>query len=579
MNQIKRLLPYIKKYRKRFLLGFGFVVIANLCSTAIPRVVGGTVDMIKAGGFAMADIWMQLLYLFALTAGSGIFMFLTRRTIVVGSRLIEYDLRTDFLFSIENQDMGFFQKRNTGDLMAHTTNDIPAAREFIGPALMYGANTITTFAFALFFMLTLNVKITFFVLIPLPLIAISVYFLGKRVHRSFRDVQEQFSDLTHQAQESFSGIRIIKAYRRQEYEQSRFNEKSRDFLRKNMKLAKYQTGMVPIILTLVGLSQLAVIGFGGREVIVGNATLGDLTQFFIYLNLLIWPVAAIGWITNVVQRAGASIERLFKIFDKQPKITSKNDRTEEINGDITFKNVSFRYSEKTLNVLSDIDLNIPQGTTLGVVGSIGSGKTSLVKLISRLYDVSSGELSIDDKNVKDYSIDSIRKAISIVPQEPFLFSMTIYDNISFGRPEASDEEILQASRIANFHDDVLTFEDGYDTQLGERGITLSGGQKQRLAIARAILKDPKILILDDALSAVDTETEKNILVNLRKFMNNRTSVIISHRISTVHDSDMIITLDNGRIVEQGTHEELLKNRYKYYDLWSRQQIEEKIERL
>jgi ATP-binding cassette subfamily B multidrug efflux pump len=580
MTQIKKLLPFIKKYRTRFLMGFLFVVVANLCSTAVPRVVGHSVDLIREEYFQMSDIWLQLFYLFLLTAGSGLFMFLTRNTIIVGSRLIEYDLRKEFLISIESQDMQFFQKRSSGDLMAHTTNDIQAAREFIGPALMYGANTITTFAFALFFMLSLNVKITLFVLLPLPLIAISVYFLGKKVHKSFRAVQEQFSEMTHQAQESFSGIRIIKTYLRQENEQRKFNSISKDYLNKNMKLAKYQTGMVPIILTLVGVSQLAVIGFGGWEVINGNASLGDLTQFFIYLNLLIWPIAAIGWITNVVQRAAASIERLFVILDSKPKILNQNESTgKKIDGEITFKDVSFRFEDDLPNVLNGIDLKIEKGMTLGIVGGIGSGKTAMVNLIPRLYDVTEGKLLIDGINISDHAIDDLRGQISTVPQEPFLFSMTIAENIKFSNPDASEEEVIEMSKLADLHDDVLSFEDGYQTMLGERGITLSGGQKQRLAIARALLKKPKILILDDALSSVDTETENKIMVNLRQFMKDRTSIIISHRISTVHNADMIITLDSGHIIEQGTHEELLEKKGKYFELWYKQQIEENLQQL
>jgi len=580
MNQIKKLIPYIKRYRSRFFLGFVFVVVANLCSTAVPRVVGYTVDMIRSEHFQMSDIWLQLLYLILLTAGSGLFMFLTRYTLIVGSRLIEYDLRKDFLISIESQDMQFFQKRSSGDLMAHTTNDIQAAREFIGPALMYGANTITTFAFAVYFMLSLNVKITLFVLLPLPLIAISVYFLGKKVHKSFRAVQEQFSEMTHQAQESYSGIRIIKTYLRQEYEQSKFNAISKDYLKKNMKLAKYQTGMVPIILTLVGLSQLAVIGFGGWEVINGNASLGDLTQFFIYLNLLIWPIAAIGWITNIVQRAAASIDRLFIILDSKPKIFSHEVSTKnDIIGEITLKDVSFKFEEGLPYVLKAINLKIERGMTLGIVGGIGSGKTSLVNLIPRLYDVTDGELIIDGTNIRNHSIDDLRSQISTVPQEPFLFSMTIAENIKFSNPDALEKEVEAVSRLADLHDDVLSFVDGYQTMLGERGITLSGGQKQRLAIARALLKKPKILILDDALSSVDTETENKIMVNLRNFMKERTTIIISHRISTVHNADMIITLDNGRIVEKGTHEELLNDKGKYFELWYKQQIEENLQHL
>jgi ATP-binding cassette, subfamily B, multidrug efflux pump len=510
--KINRLFPYLKHYKNHLLFGFIFVTVSNICSTYLPRIVGRTIDMLGKGNFTKEQVLVNIGYLLALTAGSGLFMFLTRRTIIVASRLIEYDLRRDFLLSIEKQSINFFHKNPTGKLMAFVSNDISAAREFIGPAIMYGANTITTFCFAMYFMLKLNPVITLLALIPLPLIAVFTYFTGSRVHIAFKNVQEQFSKLTAFSQESFSGIRVAKGYNREEYESENFAKESKDYYKKNLRLARIYALMMPVFLVLVGLSLLIVLGYGGMLVIENKATLGDLTQFFIYLNLLIWPIAAIGWITNIIQRASASIERLGKIFDEVPDMQEKlTNKSLVIRGNINFGNISLKYDNTGYYSLSEINLVIPQGSKLGIIGPVGCGKSSFVNLIPRLYDVTSGELKIDGIDVRDIPYKNLRDSIGIVLQDPFLFSMTIRENIIFGKPDATDAEIEKAIKTANLERDIKLFPEGLNTMLGERGITLSGGQKQRLAIARAVLKNPAILILDDALSSVDTETEHVIL--------------------------------------------------------------------
>ncbi|MCX7735331.1 MAG: ABC transporter ATP-binding protein/permease [Candidatus Kapabacteria bacterium] len=582
MKELKRFLPYLYHYRFKIIIGFVFVTISNISSTMIPRVVGTTIDTIKGGSFSMDQVISSLLMILGLTLASGLFMFLTRQTIIVVSRYIEYDLRRDFLYSIENQSMDFFNQHPTGSIMAHITNDISAAREFLGPAIMYGANTVTTFIFALYFMLNLNPTITFIALIPLPFIAYTTYKIGKKVHYAFKNVQDQFAKLTTQAQETFSGIRVVKSYVREDYESDRFSEYSKDYLFKNLKLARIQSLMMPVLMILVGSSQILILGYGGLQVINGNATLGDIAQFFIYINLLIWPIAAIGWVTNLVQRAAASAGRLSKILDREPTI--KDGHLDNIGSDskvreIKFENVSLKYSDDSPYILQNINLTIPENSSIGIIGKVGSGKTSLVNLIPRLYDPTTGTITINGIDIKEISIRTLRKLIGYVPQDSFLFSMTIAENIKFGKPDASIEEIIHFAKIANLHDDIMTFPEGYNTLLGERGITLSGGQKQRLAIARALIKNPEILILDDSLSAVDTQTESLILNELKKFMKDRISIIISHRVSTIKDLDNIIVLKDGKIVESGNHNQLLEFKGIYADLYHKQLLEEEIEML
>jgi ATP-binding cassette subfamily B protein len=580
MRDLKTLIPYLKKYKNKLILGFIVVTISNLCSTYVPKVVGETIDKIGKGNVGINDIFTQIGIILILTFFSGLFMFYTRRTIIVASREIEYDLRKDLLDSVRNQSMNFFHKNPTGNLMAHASNDIPAAREFLGPAIMYSANTITTFTFALYFMLTLDPVISLVGLIPLPFIAYITYLIGQKIHIAFKDVQSQFADLTTQAQESISGVRVIRAYTREKYELNKFADMSKSYLKKNLRLARIESMFMPVLMVLVGISQIAVLAYGGLKVIEGHATLGQLTQFFIYLELLIWPVAAIGWITNLVQRGSASSLRLGALMDQKPEITDNNITNltiNEIKSGIEFRNVIFKYSEGLPLILNDISIKVDEGSTLGIVGSVGSGKTTFVNLIPRLFDINSGTIKIGGYDIKEIPLKELRRHIGIVPQEPFLFSDTIANNITFSKPGSSINDVIDIANKCRLHDEILSFENSYDTMLGERGITLSGGQKQRVAIARAMLKNPDILILDDALSAVDANTEEFVLNNLRDFMKDRTTVIISHRISTVKNADNIIFIENGKILEQGTHEHLIRLKGRYANMFKLQQIAAELE--
>lgn len=582
MKELLRLLPYLKTYKQKLFLGLVVVTISNLCSTYVPRLVGGTIDMITAGDFAVSDVVFNIAAILILTFLSGLFMFLTRKMIIVASREIEYDLRKDLLDSIQRQSMNFFHKNPTGNLMAHATNDIPAAREFLGPAIMYSANTVTTFAFALYFMLSLSPTITLVGLIPLPFIAYVTYLIGKKIHVAFKDVQSKFADLTAQAQESISGVRVIRAYTREIFEHSRFASLSKDYLYKNLRLARIEAIFMPLLMVLVGLSHIAVLAYGGTLVIQGEATLGDLTQFFIYLELLVWPVAAIGWVTNLIQRGAASSARLGKLLEEIPEIADNHITDKKITGlagEITFDKVTFAYPETLNNILDEISFKINRGETLGIVGTVGSGKTTLINLLLRLFEPSGGNIKIDGRTLAEIPLNILRETISVVPQDPFLFSDTIKGNISFGKSDATMEEIIDTAQKCKLHEEVLTFQNGYDTMLGERGITLSGGQKQRVAIARAMITSPKILILDDALSAVDSATESFVLSNLKEFMKDRTTIVISHRISTVMNADNIILLENGKIAESGNHEQLIKLNGKYAHIYKIQQIAQELEQL
>ncbi len=582
MKNLKRLIPYIKQYKKRIYLGFIFVTLSNICSTYLPRLVGNSIDLIQSKHYTMTNIYYSIAEILLLTVGSGLFMFLTRQTIIVMSRLIEYDLRRDYLAALELQSANFFNATPTGRLMSYATNDIPAVREFIGPAIMYAANTLTTFSFALYYMLSLNVTMTWVALLPLPLITVSTYFIGKKVHIHFTSVQEQFSKLTTQAQETFSGIRVVRAYVREHYESIRFGEQSKSYADKNMKLAKYQSLFMPLLMVLVGLTQIIVLGFGGYLVIHNKVTLGGLSQFFIYINLLIWPVAAIGWVTNLVQRASASAARLGVILDAKPEIIDNeitNPDIKEIKGAVSITNLNFRYAEDLPYVLQNINIDVKQGTSIGIIGTVGSGKSTIGNLIPRLYEAPEGTIQIDAHDIREIPLATLRNNIGMVTQDTFLFTATIEENIRFGNSSATREEVEFAARIAEVEDDIKTFPNGYETLLGERGITLSGGQKQRVSLARALVKNPPILILDDSLSAVDTQTESRILQSLREFMKGRTTIIISHRTSAIKELDHIIVLDKGEIIERGTHNELLAIGGRYSLIHSRQQLEEELEKI
>ncbi|MBD1211101.1 MAG: ABC transporter ATP-binding protein [Ignavibacteria bacterium] len=587
MKELFRLKPYFVRHKWMFILGFLFVTISNICSTSLPRVVGKTIDSIAQSvgknTFSSTDIAWHIGLMFALTAGSGFFMFLTRKTMIVASRKIEYELRSDVLSALERQPLRYFQRTPTGELMAYSTNDITAIREFFGPAVMYSANTVTTFFFALSMMIALSPLITIMALLPMPFVSYGVYRIGAKVHLLFKDAQDHYGKMTAKAQENLSGVRVIRAYGREEDEIKAFHSMGEGYLRKMMRLVNIEAVMMPLMISLIGLSQVLVLGTGGYLVMRGQATIGDVTQFFIYLNLLIWPVIAIGWVTNLIQRAAASTGRLGRVFDEVPDIADSdatNNAITTIHGNVEFRNVRMKYAPNLPFAIGNenggISFTVKAGETVGIVGETGSGKSTLVNLVPRLFNHTDGEVLIDGQPIHTIPLHTLRSAIAIVPQEAFLFSMNIADNIRFGKPNASMDEVVEASIIAQMHENVKGFPEGYATVVGERGVTLSGGQKQRTAIARAVLCQPSILIFDDSLSAVDTETEEKILRGLREVMQNRTSIIIAHRISTVKNADTIIVLDHGMIAERGTHEQLIEQGGIYAAMYSRQLLEEEI---
>lgn len=575
VGELRRLLPYIKLYKARLLLGLVFVTISNVCSTSVPRVVGKTIDALSVSQSTAEPIEWLIAQILLLTIGSGFFMFATRRTIIVMSRFIEEDLRNDFVVAIARQPQQFYHDRSTGSLIAHFSNDISSVREFIGPAIMYSANTVTTFLFALSWMVTLNVPLTLAILIPVPLVATLTYKLGRKIHQSYRIVQEQYEHITTQAQELASGIRVVRAYVRGEHESARFDALSKEYYQKNMGLARVQSLMMPGMTVLFNISYVIVIGIGGYLVTTRDLTVGQLTQFFIYLNQLLWPIAAIGWVTSMIQRGAASIGRLGLIIDMQSTITDGPLSSPEIRGEIRFTDVCLAYGTGP-TVLNTINLTIPAGTSLGIVGSVGSGKSSLAGLLPRLYDVTAGSITIDGHDLREYTLTDLRSSIAVVTQESFLFSDTILENIRIGNPAASNEDVLQAASYACLDKDIEQLPEGYQTIVGERGVTLSGGQKQRTSLARAIVSDPAILILDDSLSAVDASTEERILHGLDTVMKGRTTLIISHRISTIQRCTNIVVLQDGCIVEQGSHDQLITLGGIYADMHERQQLEQEL---
>lgn len=580
MKDLFRFLDYLKKHKLRIVLGLLFVILANLTAAIIPRIVGNLIDSILAGDFSQTFVAIRIAEIIGLTALSGLFMFMTRQTIIIASRLAEYEIRRDFLLAIQNQPMNFFAENPTGALMANVTNDISAAREFLGPALMYSANTIATFVFVLYFMLNINTSVTFIAISPLPLIAISTYYIGQRVYSAFKNVQEQFAQLTAQAQESISGIRVIKTYVKEDYEAHRFEASSEDYLKKNMKLSKLQAVSMPLITTLVGISIILILFIGGGKVIENEITLGQLTQFFIYLSMLIWPVAAIGWITNLVQRATASSTRLGLILDKLPEnldTSVTNFNIKDFNGKIEFKEVFFHYPSNDKIILNGLNLSIKAGTTIGIVGPVGCGKSTIVSLVARLYRPTNGIVLIDDIPIEEIPIEVLRNKIAICQQDVFLFSDTIVNNIRIGKPDATIDEIIEICKIAEIDEEIRNFPNQYDTIIGERGVTLSGGQKQRISIARALIKKPKIIIFDDTFSAVDIETEQKIYHNLSNIKPNPTIIHITHRLHSIKSADKIFYIDNGQVNEVGNHNELMELKKEYYKMYKKQLLKEAIE--
>ena len=581
MGSLSSLNRYFLRYKTKLLLGILFILFSNAATVYVPLLLRDGIDALQEGKDFSAIVNYALMIVGASLVG-GIFRFLIRETIIVMSWQIEFDLRHDFWAHIQRLSARFFSNNSTGNIMAHATNDIKAVRAFAGPAVMYSIDTVTRFIMVIIIIASMNLPLTVYALLPLPFLSYFVYKLSTKIHKRFTKIQEKFSELTTKAQENFSGMRVIKSYVRENSEITAFKKMSSEYLDLNMHKVKIQALFMPILFLITGTSIIVIIWIGGSMVINNVLTIGELIAFAAYLGLLIWPVIAIGWVLNLIQQGSASMKRIKKIWDEYIEIDdtrNTNFSINEIKGNITFKNVSFKYRDGLEDVLSNIDLEIPQGSTLAVIGHTGVGKSSLVNLIPRLYDVTGGEILIDGNNVKDIPIKVLRRNIGMVPQETFLFSDTLKNNILFGTENKTQEILEKVAGISQLEKDVEQFSKGYETMLGERGITLSGGQKQRTCLARALAIDPKILILDDSFSAVDTHTEEDILISLKEFMRGRTSIIISHRISTVKDADNIIVLDNGIIAEQGTNEELIAKGGIYSDLHYKQLLEEELKEL
>ena len=581
MKNLRTLKKYFLRYKTALITGIFFIIVSNAFTVYVPIIIKDSLNDLQQG-IAEHKLVEYALLIVGSTLMAGIFRFMIRQTIIVISRKIEYDLRQDFWEYIQHLSLRFFQNNSTGNIMAHATNDISAVRMFIGPAVMYSIDTGVRIIIVISIMSMISWEVTLWSLIPLPFLSFLVYVVGKKVHKRFTLIQEKFSDLTTKAQENFSGIRVIKSYVAEEREVSEFDRLSREYLARNMKLVKIQALFQPTLFLITGMSIIIAIWAGGTAVINKTLMIGDVTALIMYLGILIWPMIAFGWVINIIQQAEASMARLNKLWSEELEIADVGEEkslVKEVKGEIEFRNVSFKYGENLPFVLQNLNLKIPPGHSLAIMGNTGSGKTTMINLIPRLFDATEGEVLLDGVNIKDISLKTVRRSIGFVPQEAFLFSETIKNNICYGKPDATETEIMERAEIAQFSKDVLQFPEGFETVVGERGITLSGGQKQRASLTRALMTDPEILILDDSFSAVDTHTEEDILNGLRGFMKNRTTLMVSHRVSTVKDADKIVILDKGMIAEEGTHDELIKLNGLYAGIYNRQLLEQEIEEI
>jgi len=578
-NSLRPLFPYLKKYRLSYIFGTICVFFNNGVWILFPLVLRRAIDDLNQG-VTQHKLLIYSLLLVAVAAIKSIFQFLTRWIVIGISREIEFDLRNDLFQHLESLSYSYYQRTRTGDIMARATNDLNAVRMLLGPAIMYSANTIVFTAGALAFMLSISPKLTLYAFLPLPAVSIVVQYFGKLIHERFEKIQAMFSEISARAQENFSGARVIRAYVQEEPEIAAFETSNREYIGRSLKLVRLMGMLWPTLETMLGLAIVLVLWLGGREVLSGHITPGGFVAFNTYMVQLTWPVIALGWVINIFQRGTASMGRINEILvekaeiDDSEEVKAAGARSTQIKGEIEFRGLNFAYNGNP--VLHDINLRIPAGSSLAIVGPTGSGKTTLISLIPRIYDAEPGMVRIDGRPLREFPLESLRRQIGFVPQETFLFSETVRENIAFGKEDATDQEVGSAAQAANIAADIEEFPDGYQTMVGERGITLSGGQKQRTAIARAIIRNPRILILDDALSSVDTHTEDKILNHLREIMQDRTTIFISHRVSTVRNADLIAVLHAGRVVELGTHDELLARNGYYSDLYNKQLLEEEL---
>jgi ATP-binding cassette, subfamily B, multidrug efflux pump len=573
-KSMRPLIPYLKRYRWGFVVGTICIIVNNGAWAGLPRVIGNAAQSLE-GGVTRHKLLIFALQVLGLAAVRGIFLFLTRWVVIGISRDIEFDLRNDLFAHLETLSYSYYQRMRTGDIMARVTNDLNAVRMLMGPAIMYSANTLVFTTAALWFMMRNSPKLTLYAFLPLPVISIVIQYFGRRIHERFERIQAMFSDISARAQENFSGARVIRAYVQEEAEIASFETANQEYVSRSLKLVRLMGMLWPTLELMLGLALVLVLWMGGREVLQGHMAIGSFTAFNIYMMQLTFPIIALGWVINIFQRGTASLVRLNEILQERPEIKDDAEAQDrQVEGEIEFRGLRFEYEGKP--VLHDLNLRIPAGSSMAIVGPTGSGKTTLVNLIPRVYDAEPGMVLVDGRPIREFSLASLRKSIGFVPQETFLFSDRIRENIALGMDSATEQEIHDAANAADVAGDIESFPEQYQTMVGERGITLSGGQKQRTALARALIRNPRILILDDALSSVDTHTEDKILNHLRNVMQGRTTIFISHRVSTVRNADRIAVLHDGRIVELGTHDELLALNGYYSDLYNKQLLEEEL---
>jgi ATP-binding cassette, subfamily B, multidrug efflux pump len=590
MKELRYLNKYLFKYKWLLILGTIFVIITNIFQIIPGLLVRNAIDFVVDNirvheTFSKVDLQTSFFKVFAfgilIYAGlillmallRGLFLYFVRQTLIVMSRHIEYDLKNEIFDHYQSLPLSFYRRNNTGDLMNRISEDVSRVRMYLGPAIMYGLTLITLFVMLIPFMFTINATLTWYALMPLPFLSLSIFLVNNKMERRSEQIQKSQSKLSTFVQEAFSGIRVLKSFNREHESISKFEMESNLYKRQSMKLTKVQSLFYPLIMGLVGLSTILTVYAGSIEVLNGNSTLGNIAEFIIYVNMLTWPVTSLGWTTSLVQRAEASQKRINEFLKTTTNIVSEKELVRTIDGKIEFKAVTFIYPDTGIKALRDISFTVNPGESLAIIGTTGSGKSTISNLVSRLYDVREGEILIDDIPIRHYNLTSLRSQIGYVPQDVFLFSDTIYNNIAFGIETPNEDKVLQAAKDADVYENIMSFPQGFETRIGERGITLSGGQKQRVSIARAIVREPKILMLDDALSAVDTKTENTILNSLKRIMKGRTTIIISHRVSSAKLAQKIIVLEDGQITEAGTHDELLSKQGTYRDLYEKQMQE------
>ena len=578
MGELKYLNKFFYDYRSKIIIGIIITIIARIFALVAPNLIGNSITLIEQYtlnnsvelGYLKEQLLKNIIFIILSALIAGLFTFIMRQTLINVSRFIEYDLKNEIFQKYQELNVKFYKNNRVGDLMNRISEDVSKVRMYVGPALMYTINTISLFVIIITYMISIDPKLTMYTIIPLPILSILIYKLSRQINIKSKRVQESLSKLTTFSQESFSGISIIKSNTIEDKVNDFMIEFSSETKDKSVDLAKFQSWFFPMMLLLIGCSNILVIFIGGNQYINGEINLGVLAEFIIYVNMLTWPVATVGWVTSIVQQAEASQKRINEFLSEKNEIISANNNDYKIKGELEFKGVGLKYPETNIEALSEIDFKINTGQSLGIIGSVGSGKSTVLELIVRNYDPDSGKILIDNKNLKDHNIEVIRRDIGYVPQTTFLFSDTIYNNINFGNINSKAEDIQYYSKIACIHDDIMSFPKKYASMLGERGINLSGGQKQRLAIARALIKKPQILILDDSLSALDTETEHNVITNLKKEIKDITKIIVSHRISTIEKCDLILVFNSGKVIEYGTHKKLCEINGYYKETYDKQ---------